>query len=289
MFKEIFKSIEAKAAANNPPAPDDYYVNGLLYCGNCRTPKQAMIRQPRLPGYPQDENGFKAMPVTCKCRQEQIEEEKRREHDFKVKIYRERVLGKVRARQTFENSENAEKFAYNVALGYARQFNRKQTTDGLLFCGMSGCGKTYLCNAILNYVADHDCSIYSTTISNFERRLWNADKSELFKRIEQVDLLLLDDLFSERSSDYMKQITFDILDTRVSAMKPILVTTNKTFDELMSGGTLEEKRILSRVRGLCAIVGMTGKDRRTERLIKNNDERIAELYNAGESEMQSEA
>ena len=279
MFTEVINAINERAAANDPPSPDDYFSDGLRYCGKCRTPKQYRGKPMVVCGKPINDGVYNIM---CKCREKALAEGKKTEHDHDRRMYRERTLGAVKSRETFENSRDAEQFAYNVALGYARQFDRTSTHDGLLFCGASGCGKSYLCNAVLNHVADRDCSVYSTTIAAFERRLWNADKSELFQRVERVDLLLLDDLFAERSSDYMRQITFDILDVRIGAAKPLLITTNRTFDELMNGSTPEEKRILSRIHQGCNIVAMAGKDRRRERLVKNNDERIAELYNLGE-------
>ena len=161
MFSRVIDEINRRAADNNPPLSDDYFVDGLRYCGKCHTPKQYRGKPMVVCGKPINDGVYNIM---CSCREKKLEERKRLEHEYDRRNYCQKVLGKVKSRETFENSEDAEKFAYNVALGYARQFNRASTTDGLLFCGTSGVGKTYLCNAILNFVADRDCSIFATTI-----------------------------------------------------------------------------------------------------------------------------
>ena len=272
MFAKVLENI---ASAANVRQAGDYTENGLLYCGKCRTPKQAMIRQPNTQDY-------KPMPVMCACREKQLEAERAEQRRNDILIYREKVLGKTGAAQTFAADDRAELYATKVCMGYAASFD-SNTTDGLLFCGGTGTGKTFLARAVLNAVADKGFSVMCTTVGQLERRLWDVrDKTDVFERISRTDLLLLDDLGAERQSPYMQQMVYEVLDCRLDARKPILITTNMTLEELRSPDTLEKRRSLSRVYGQTVIVAMLGADRRREKLTSTQEERLAAYYNAGE-------
>ena len=288
MVNEVFNGIKATVEKANPAVNGDYYQDGLLYCGKCRTPKQAMIRQPRVKGF---EQGYKPMPIICECRAAQLEAERKAEETFRRKVYRSRMLGKVGASHTFAADDNADVRASKVCRGYAAAFREisgymihTTPSDGLLLCGNTGTGKTFLCHAILNAVADKGYTIMAVTVGQLERKLWGGDKSEIFSQIERADLLLLDDLGAERSSQYTQQIVYDLLDTRVGARKPILITTNMTEQQIFNPDTQESRRILSRVHGATSVISMQGKDRRTGNMIEMSKRRIELYYNAGLNE-----
>lgn len=288
MFNNAFNAIKEQAQNANPIKNGDYYQNGLLYCGKCHTPKQAMIRQPRIKGF---EQGYKPMPIICECRAAELETERKKQEAYQRRLYRYQVLGKIGATHTFEADDKGDEYATKVCKGYAAAFREspenephRTPADGLLLCGNTGTGKTFLCHAILNAVADKGYTIMAATVGQFERKLWNGDKAEIFSRVESVDLLLLDDLGAERASQYTQQIVYDLLDTRVSARKPMLITTNMTKTQILTPDNDESRRILSRVHGAVSILPLNGKDRRFENLSRNSERRISSYFNAGQNE-----
>lgn len=288
MFNNVFNGIKEQAQNANPVKNGDYYQNGLLFCGKCHTPKQAMIRQPRVKGF---EQGYKPMPIICECRAAELEAERKNQELYNRRLYRYHVLGKIGAMHTFEADDKGNERATKVCKGYAAAFRevsetetRRTPADGLLLCGNVGTGKTFLCHAILNAVADKGYTIMAATVGQFERKLWNGDKAEIFSRVESVDLLLLDDLGAERASQYTQQVVYDLLDTRVSARKPLLITTNMTQGQILRPDNDESRRILSRVHGAVSILALTGKDRRFDNLTQNSERRINSYYNAGQNE-----
>lgn len=288
MFNNVFNGLKEQAERTNPITTGDYYQDGLLYCGKCHTPKQAMIRQPRVKGF---EQGYKPMPIICECRAKQLEEERRAQEAYQRKLYRYHALGKIGATQTFEVDDRADDYASKVCRGYAAAFReistgevRRTPADGLLLCGNTGTGKTFLCHAILNAVADKGYTIMAVTVGQFERKLWSGDKAEIFSRIETTDLILLDDLGAERASQYTQQIVYDLLDTRVSVRKPLLITTNLTREQIFNPESTESRRILSRVHGAVSIVPLRGRDRRTRDFAENSKRRVQSYYNAGANE-----
>lgn len=277
MFQNAFSGIAKQAAKANAQNPGDFVKDGLLHCGKCLKPKQAMIRQPRVKGF---EQGFKAMPVICDCRKRELEEEQKARDAFERRKYRVYVLGKAGAAHTFAADDRAEEHATRVSLGYAACFKEINGTkpsvpaDGLIFCGGTGTGKTFLCHAILNAIADKGYSIMAVTAGQFERKVWSGDKGEIFKQVERTDLLLLDDLGAERLSPYVQQLIFDLLDTRVNARKPLLITTNLSKEQLTKPDSMESRRILSRVLGSVSVIELTGRDRRAADFMAQSEKKI---------------
>lgn len=61
MFADVLKK-----AMTTKENPDDYTKGGILYCGRCNTPKQALMSLPVLTGTDTPQ----PFPVACKCQQE---------------------------------------------------------------------------------------------------------------------------------------------------------------------------------------------------------------------------
>ena len=269
-----FHTIAEAAAEAQRPAEGDFERDGLLYCGVCGQPKQAMIRQPFG-------TEMKPMPVMCACREKQHEAAERQRRADEIRLYREQVLGRVGAGQTFAADDGAEKYISKVCRGYAAKFSA-DTADGLMLCGGQGSGKTFFARAILNEVAGKGFTIMFATAGQLERTLWDSSKSAVFEKIERTDLMVLDDLGAERSSSYMQQIVFDVLDCRLDRRKPLIITTNMKAEQLLEASTPEAARIISRVQGAVAAVSLISADRRKKQFILSSEERLAEYYNAGE-------
>ena len=78
------------------------------------------------------------------------------------------------------------------------------------------------------------------------------------------NLLILDDLGSERASDYALEQLFLVIDTRYRAGKPLIITTNLTAEELKKPADLRYERIYDRISELCVTVVAPGHSRRGE-------------------------
>lgn len=109
----------------------------------------------------------------------------------------------------------------------------------LIYLGSPGCGKTYTCAALTEYA-----------IENFRSfRYWN--ESELLKRVRSSmsafsggdyltclkyliddDLVIIDDIGSTGLNDWRKEVIFDAIDERYNSMKPTIITSNFSRDEI---------------------------------------------------------
>ncbi len=106
-----------------------------------------------------------------------------------------------------------------------------------------------------------------TTISNGVFAA--VDKNDYIESICGYDLLILDDLGSERSSGFVVEYVFLVLDRRACSGKPMIITTNLTVKEMRETHNLDYKRIYDRVLGSCQPICIKGESHRREKRNQN--------------------
>lgn len=132
-----------------------------------------------------------------------------------------------------------------------------------IFLGGTGLGKTHLSLAIANVVINRGFSVVYGTAQNILSDLQNEnfgrdDNLRYYERaVLNCDLLILDDLGTEFKSAYTVACLYNIINSRLSAKLPTIMSTNFTLDEL------EEKydqRITSRIAGEYSKFILVGND-----------------------------
>lgn len=108
------------------------------------------------------------------------------------------------------------------------------------------------------------CFIVLTELFQYLRQCYGNDNktydmNRVVEHIKQVDILVLDDMGVEKSSDWTKEILFNIIDYRYNENLPLVVTTNCVPDELKEK---IEDRNFDRLREMCALVPVTSKSQR---------------------------
>ncbi len=258
-------SMASKAADQNPAEADDYTVDGLLYCGKCQTAKQCRIElfgQERI------------VPCLCKCKAEarEAEEEERKRRERMMDIRRMRDLGFADAEMqnwTFELDDGTNEQISQAARKYVENFEEmKKRGQGLLLFGEVGTGKTFISACIANALIDKG---YPCLVTNFARLVNTLSgmfegKQNYIDNLNNFDLLVIDDLASERDTEYMGEIVQNIIDSRYRAGLPLIITTNLTSDELKRPAEIRKKRIYSRLFEMCFPIEVKGKDRRKQKL-----------------------
>jgi DNA replication protein DnaC len=88
-----------------------------------------------------------------------------------------------------------------------------------------------------------------------------AERSEreIIEHYSNVQLLVLDDLGAEKTSDFALQSLYIIIDKRYSEMRHTIITSNLSVDEI--AGKVGD-RIASRIAGMCRVIELKGRDRR---------------------------
>lgn len=258
----------AEIAEQNKHVNEGDYIgeDGLLYCGKCHTPKQKRISW--------FDGTEKVVGIRCACEMEKQkqEEEENAKREKAAKIAENRAVGipdAVMREYTFKNDDHANPKVTKIAKNFVDNFETfKANGKGIVFCGGVGTGKTYMASCIANALIDQG---YTALVTNFARIVNTLSgmyegKQAYIDSLCEYDLLVIDDLATERNTEYMNEIVYTIIDSRYRSHKPLIVTTNLSYGAIRSPGDVNKQRIYSRITEMCYPVAVEGKDRRSENL-----------------------
>ncbi len=135
-------------------------------------------------------------------------------------------------------------FLQQMGQAYAARFPNLQKPN-LLFTGPTGCGKTYLLDCIAAALIERGFWVVRATAFGANEIMAKAvfekaNPDHLF----DCDLLALDDLGSEPLFSKSKTYLFNLLNERMAAGKPYIVSTNLSAGEILQR---YEERIFSRI------------------------------------------
>jgi len=155
------------------------------------------------------------------------------------------------------------KHILNECIQYTKYFDRHN--KNLLFVGRPGLGKTFLCNSIAKDLLDMGKSvIYQTApdlIELVRKYMFDFDSEELgdeaLKDIYECDLLIIDDLGTELTTQFSGLAIYNILNRRLTNNKKIIISTNLSVNEILN--TYSE-RISSRIFGNFYLYKFYGED-----------------------------
>lgn len=150
---------------------------------------------------------------------------------------------------------------YEYCRDYARYFSKK--SKGIIMLGHTGLGKTHLSLAIAGEVIDKGYSVYYDSVQNIMDRLQKEhfgkgtfDES-INEKLFKSDLLILDDLGAEFSTQFTVAELYNIINTRINNDLPTIISTNLNMHEIEEKYT---QRIASRIVGSSIPVQFCGKD-----------------------------
>jgi DNA replication protein DnaC len=137
---------------------------------------------------------------------------------------------------------------------------------GLWLMGPVGTGKTTLAMLVSKEAlkAGRSVAIYSLPrLLNEIRDTHRSERShvELLDRLTAVDLLHVDDVGAERTTDWVLEELYSIVNARYEDERSMVITTNLDYDELCSQISA---RTASRLAEMCDQLPLDGVDRRVE-------------------------
>lgn len=148
---------------------------------------------------------------------------------------------------------------YDFAKRFVDQY-RAGSKQGLYLFGIPGSGKTHLAAAIGNAVLSARFMTAPELLLSIKKTFKDdgADDS-LLDSLSQTKLLILDDLGSEKPTEWVKETLFILIDRRYTHNLPTVITSNYSLDELkMRLGY----RIASRIAEVCEMVELRPNDYR---------------------------
>lgn len=150
---------------------------------------------------------------------------------------------------------------------YASTFTTN--SGNLLFIGGTGLGKTFLSACVARAAADRGYSVIYETASHLFTKLEQAkfspseDARWEAAKFTDCDLLILDDLGTEMPGQFTTAALYSLLNDRILAGKPMVISTNLNVEEL---GRRYSPQIASRLQGSFQQLIFVGED---IRVLKN--------------------
>ena len=159
-------------------------------------------------------------------------------------------------------------------LDYCKSYAATFDTDSpsLLFFGETGLGKTHLSLSIAGEVINAGYSVIYNSAQNIfnelqKERFGKGDSDGRFEpMVLECDLLVIDDLGAEFSTQFTNAALYNIINTRINSGLPTVINTNLSMKEIEERYT---RRIASRLIGEYAVLNFIGDDVRQIRSENN--------------------
>lgn len=183
---------------------------------------------------------------TCKKAQKYWKEIDKRDYEIAKrkhfrevinKIYKQNYIGMKFQNLNFENfnSNSENELAIAIAKDYVNKNITSANTNGLIIMGESGVGKTHLAASIANKLIENDKIVLMgrlTTLLDMIKETFKDNtrsENELIELYSNVDMIIIDDLGTEKISNWALEKLYTIIENRNENRLPIIITTR--FDK----------------------------------------------------------
>ena len=259
----MFKQIINEMVTNMPSSANDYIKDGLLHCGNCHTPKQKYV-----------EYFGRNMPIKCKCREQELKDEKDREEmqerQYQIaKLRKASLLGERYKNALFENTEteHSKEFEaiYNRCKRYCEVADKVlKSGTGIYLFGTKGTGKSRLTACMGNELMNNYYTVLYTNFAEIQKGILKKD--DFMDTITNVDFFFIDDFGTEKVTKanediWLQEKVFEVVNKRYINNKPIIFTSNYSLKELIENRGMADKTV-DRIAEMCEVMKLDGQSYR---------------------------
>ena len=221
-----------------------------------------------------DEEAHKYRPNTpimrCKCAEEKTQAIHRIEQAATLPFSVRGALPRSFVAGTFTNfiERDGAEDAFNICQDYVNE----NTAPILVLRGPRGTGKTHLMEAVGRELIARDMTVryervpalLSRIRSSYDRSYPEVAEDDM-RRCHLAQLLMLDDLGSEKSSEWVQEKIFELIDERYGTGRLLIVSTNDSYSSLSNNlGERVASRLFDENSGKVVQVIMTCSDYRRE-------------------------
>lgn len=181
--------------------------------------------------------------------------------------YRRRLVAALGGEKALEFIADRFVVTAENALAFEAATHFDQQTGNLYLHGECGSGKTHLACMIARRVLDSGADALYVQPGKFLRRVrgksGDEEQAEI-DRLVRMPLLVIDDLGTEKDTEYAVQILYEVINDRIMAYRNgLVVTSNLPLAELAR--KLGDDRLPSRLAGLCEVIKIGGEDWRLKK------------------------
>ena len=148
---------------------------------------------------------------------------------------------------------------------------------GLFIHGLPGVGKTMLASIIANESLKKNRTVIFSKVADLLRNIRKTfqkdsklTEQDILQDLYDCDVLIIDDMRSERGKSFAGKILFDVIDYRYNEQKQTIITSNGTLEECcnaLDNPTDEESsydgtRIYDRCKDMMKIAYIAGRSKR---------------------------
>lgn len=270
----------APAMSRDNAAEDDQYTeDGLRICAKCGERKQTWFEVKGL-------IARNKVPCMCRCEREKQEAEeaaRRREEQYRlIQQYRNKGLTDEQYKAcTFSADDGMDTKASPFCKKYVENWAWVQENNaGIMLWGDVGGGKTFLAACIANALIDKGIPATMTTIPKLVAAMtkdFGKDREDVLYMVANAPLLVLDDVGTERKTEYNNELVYEIVNTRYKAKKPLVITTNLAMKEMAEETDKTKKRIYDRLIEMCTPCKVTSTGRRQQAARNRMEQMMAQF------------
>ena len=164
------------------------------------------------------------------------------------------------------------------AVSAGKWLEKSHEGKGLLLFGSRGTGKTKLASIVTRSKIKQGHRVLFSSVPDLMQEIRSSfgkenGADELISEIRDVEVLVLDDLGAERTTEWVSEQIFNIVNHRLNKGLQTIITSNYSPEQLIlrlspknrnGEGEDDEQgyRIVSRIKDMCYVVNLTGEDRR---------------------------
>lgn len=226
-------------------------------CPVCGQPTKAVFQFPWIDGGTKT----RTVGIACACRQKEAEETEKRfqrqDRIRKVSELRRMSLMDEKVRNAsfsrFSVTDENKKL-YKIARKYTENFPMMlKKGQGLLLYGDVGSGKSFTAGCIANYLIERMRPVVMTSFIQIleEFMRFGDDANMKIQTMMLADLLVIDDLGTERGTDFALEKVYEVIDARYRSGKPIILTTNLDLGYMQRCEDIRYSRIYDRIFEMC--------------------------------------
>ena len=211
---------------------------------------------------PDCECSVKAMQLELEQREKELDKERIQN---KIKKYKDiSVIDRKLLNADFKTAEQDKHI--KLCQKYAEKFVKIGTApQGLLLHGSVGTGKTFASACISNYLMENGKTVLVMNLGLYLIKLkkeWDEAESNVLEYVKHCDLLVIDDFGVEKTTEFVLDKAFALIDTRYRAEKPLIITTNLSLKEITDKFG---SRISDRLQEMCYPLRVEGQSKRLNR------------------------